>query len=67
MNNIQKDILIEDLVVLKPAAVKYLQLSGIRCLECGEPIWGTLEEATIEKGFSNSDLDRIVVELNQLK
>lgn len=67
MNNIQKDILIEDLVMLKPAAVKYLQLTGIRCLECGEAIWGTLEEAAVEKGFSDNDLERIVVELNQLK
>ena len=67
MSKIQKNILIEDLVVLKPAAVKYLQLSGIRCLECGEPIWGTLQEAAEEKGFNDTDLERIVTDLNQLK
>jgi len=42
---ITKDIYIEDLVELFPSAVTYLMEKGIRCLQCGEPIWGTLESA----------------------
>ena len=59
-------ILIEDLIDNYPFAVKYLMRNGIRCIMCGEPIWGTLEEAAIEKGFSESDIDRFVEEMNTL-
>jgi len=67
MNNqkITKDIYIEDLVELFPEAVTYLMEKGIRCLQCGEPIWGTLETAAKEKGFSDNDIDKFVKELNQ--
>jgi len=41
---IQKDILIEELVGVVPGAVTYLMEHGIRCIACGEPVWGTLEE-----------------------
>lgn len=45
MKQVTKDIEIEDLVKLIPESVTYLMNNGIRCLRCGEPIWGTLEEA----------------------
>ena len=48
---ITKDIEIEDLVNLVPESVTYLSNEGIRCLRCGEPIWGSLESAAKEKGF----------------
>ena len=57
------DMLIEDLVDNYPFAVKYLMQNGIRCIMCGEPIWGTLEEAALEKGFSKDDIDRFIEEL----
>jgi hypothetical protein len=63
---ITKDILIEDLVILKPSAIKYLMNKGIRCLACGEPIWGTLEFAANEKGFSDEQITSIIQELNQI-
>jgi hypothetical protein len=63
---IQKDILIEELVENKPEAVTYLSKKGIKCLACGEPIWGTLEEAAKEKGFSDQEIDTFVEDLNQL-
>lgn len=60
---ITKDITIEDLVENVPQAVKYLMHEGIKCIACGEPIWGTLEEAAKEKGFSDSDIDQFVKDL----
>ena len=47
---ITKEITIEELVEKIPNSVKYLMEKGIKCIACGEPIWGTLEEAALEKG-----------------
>lgn len=63
---ISKDIEIEDLVSILPESVGYLRVEGIRCLRCGEPIWGSLEAAAKEKGFEDKDVDRFVTELNKL-
>jgi methionine synthase II (cobalamin-independent) len=60
------DTTIEDLVRLIPGSVRYLMEQGIKCLACGEPIWGTLESAAREKGFSPDDIDRFVKDLNAL-
>ncbi len=64
---ITKDILIEDLVRDYPDSVTYLMEKGIRCLRCGEPIWGTLETAVTEKGFSIQEMTIFVSDLNKLK
>lgn len=32
----------------------------------GEPIWGTLESAAKEKGFSDKDINGFILELNKL-
>lgn len=66
MKPITKKIEIEDLVNILPEAVSYLMNKGIRCLRCGEPIWGTLEEASIEKGFEENDINKFVDDLNSL-
>lgn len=63
---ITKDIEIEDLVSRLPESVSYLRQEGIRCLRCGEPIWGTLEEASKEKGHTDTDISRFVNDLNKL-
>ena len=63
---ITKDITIEELTEKVPASVKYLMKEGIRCIVCGEPIWGTLEEAAEEKGFGPEDIERFVNELQKL-
>ena len=63
---IDKDILIEDLVREVPAAVTYLMKKNIKCLACGEPIWGTLEEAAKKKGFSDEEIEVFVKELNDM-
>ena len=66
MHEISKDIEIEDLVELLPDSVTYLMEQGIRCLRCGEPIWGTLEQAAKEKGFNDEDIQKFVNELNEM-
>ena len=63
---ITKDISIEDLVREIPNAVGYLMEKGIKCLACGEPIWGTLESAAKEKGFNDSQIARFVEDLNSI-
>jgi methionine synthase II (cobalamin-independent) len=63
---IEKTTTIEDLVNYKAAAVRYLSEKGIKCIACGEPIWGTLEDAALEKGFSQDEIDRFVNDLNAL-
>ena len=63
---ITKDIHIEDLVQLKPGSVMYLADRGIKCIACGEPIWGTLDDAAREKGFSDEEIEAVVKELNAL-
>jgi methionine synthase II (cobalamin-independent) len=66
MPRITRQTTIEDLVKLKPEAINYLFRKGIRCIRCGEPIWGSLEQAATEKGFSDADINLLVEELNQL-
>jgi len=63
---ITKDITIEELIEEVPTSVKYLMDEGIRCIVCGEPIWGSLEEAAEEKGFKTDDIDRFVNDLQEL-
>jgi methionine synthase II (cobalamin-independent) len=64
---ITKDTTIEDLVAIKAEAIQYLREKGIRCILCGEPIWGTIEEVSKEKGFSDEEILKMVNELNRLK
>jgi len=63
---ITKDITIEELIEEVPASVEYLMKEGIRCIVCGEPIWGSLEEAAEEKDFNEADIERFVRELQNL-
>ena len=60
---ITKQIEIEDLVRSYPTSIKFLAVKGIKCIACGEPIWGTLEEAAKEKGFDDLAINKIVREL----
>lgn len=66
MQSITKNTSIEELTEDYSFAVKYLSDKGIRCIVCGEPIWGTLEEACKEKNFSDEKIQTIVEEMNVL-
>ncbi len=63
---ITRNTYIEDLIQMLPEAVTYLSQKNIRCVVCGEPIWGSLEQAAREKGYSDADIDRFVKELNAM-
>jgi len=63
---INKEITIEELVEKVPKSVEYLMNAGIKCIACGEPIWGTLEEAAKEKGFNNEKIQKFVNDLNEI-
>ena len=60
---ITKYIEIEELVRHYPESVRFLSEKGIKCIACGEPVWGTLSEAAREKGIDNDTLDDIIGEL----
>lgn len=57
---------IEEIVATSTDFVDYLSKQGIRCIRCGEPIWGTLEEAASQKGFSKVEIQRFVKEMNEM-
>lgn len=63
---INKSTTIEELVTIAPESVSHLMDRGIRPLICGEPIWGTIEEVVISKGYSREELDRMLQELNRM-
>lgn len=60
---ITKEIEIEDLVRNYPASIKFLAEKNIKCIACGEPVWGSLDEAAREKGYSDKEVEAIVSEL----
>ena len=64
---IHRDILIEELVTIILGSVSYLMKKGIKCIACGEPIWGTLADAAKEKGFSETDIENVVHDLKELE
>lgn len=63
---VHPDITIADLVEQYPSSVGYLSEKGIRCLRCGEPVWGTLAEAAIEKGYNENQIKQLIDEINSL-
>jgi len=59
---IEPDITIEVLVRRRPEAVAVLRRFGIVCIQCGEPVWGTLREAAAENGIH--DLSAVMAALD---
>lgn len=64
MNKITSDATIEEIVEDYPELVRPLREFGIKCIACGEPVWGTLKENAEAKGIKN--VEEIVVELNKM-
>jgi iron-sulfur cluster repair protein YtfE (RIC family) len=58
---ITADTTIEELVRRFPRASALLRRHGIVCIQCGEPVWGTLGEVAAEKGIV--DLEPLIAEL----
>ena len=53
--DVTADTPIEELIALLPSAVAVLRSFGIVCIQCGEPVWGTLGEVAAEKGITQLD------------
>jgi len=66
MSKFTLDNTIEEIVLEKKEAVKYLMEKGIRCIRCGEPIWDKLKDVLTEKGFSTFEQQKILDEINNL-
>jgi hybrid cluster-associated redox disulfide protein len=60
---INPDTTIEEIVQDYPQLIKILMEYGLKCVACGEPLWGTLQENAQEKGINN--LTEIIDELNK--
>jgi len=56
------DIEIEDLVAEFPEVAGFMTKKGVRCIRCGEPVWGTLKELLEEEAVK--DPQKLVDELN---
>lgn len=59
------DISIEELVRQMPEASAILRRFGIVCIQCGEPVWGTLRQAAAEKGIA--DLTEVLASLQRAR
>jgi hypothetical protein len=60
---IKKTDYIEDLLEEYDGINGHLMKKGVVCIKCGEPVWGTLEEAVKAKGL---DVNKILAELNEI-
>lgn len=62
VKKISLEIQIEDLAIEYPEAVGFLIRHGVRCIRCGEPVWGTLSELLEEVAIE--DPQSLIDELN---
>lgn len=60
---IKKTDFIEDLLEEYDGINNILMKKGVVCIQCGEPVWGTLEEIIKAK---NLNVESIVAELNSI-
>jgi hypothetical protein len=61
---ITKSSSIEDIINANTGFIDYLSNQGIRCIRCGEPIFGTFEEAALQKGYEEEQILHFVDEMN---
>lgn len=64
--NIDKDTTIEDIIVMLPESVSYFMKKGIKCISCGDIIWGTIYEVCIDKGYKTEEINDIINDLNKI-
>jgi len=57
---------LEEIISAIPSSIEYLREKGIKCIACGEPVWGTLEYAARLKNIGKDELLRIVEDLNNM-
>jgi len=64
METADKDTLIEELLVEHPEANRFFLDIGLRCLQCGEPYWGSVADFLAENHITGQDADRVIAGLN---
>jgi hypothetical protein len=57
---------IEEIIKIIPDSIQYLQTKGIKCIACGEAVWGTLKDAANFKNITEEELTVLVSELNKM-
>ena len=60
---ITAELAVEDLVRLVPQAPAVLRAWDLVCIQCGEPVWGTLRQAAADKGIT--DLAPVLARLRE--
>jgi hypothetical protein len=59
---VEKTIFVEDMLTDFPESNQFFLDKGLRCLKCGEPYWGSLEEFLEDYNVEN--IDEMIDELN---
>ena len=59
---VSSDMQVEELVEAFPEVVRFLTRRGLRCIRCGEPVWGTLKDFLLNEGVE--DPQELIEELN---
>lgn len=65
-DKVNKDTPASELINSSPAILNYLVRNGVCGIRCEFPITGTLEQMAKEKDFSETELEKTVIELNNL-
>lgn len=60
---ISKDMDLEDVAAQSPKAIGWLTRKGVVCIQCGTPLWKTVEEAIRDAGYD--DVDGMIREINE--
>ena len=63
---ITRETTLEEIVESKPQSVSFLADKGIRCVVCGDIIWGSIASVAESKGFSEDEIEVLVEELNSI-
>jgi len=61
---ITRDTYIEEMVHEHPQTVTLMMQFGVICIQCGEPIWGTVGEALDRKQIQ--DPEKVIEALNAM-
>lgn len=61
---VDKETQVEELVEAHPEVAGWMTRRGMRCVVCGEPFWGTLEELASDSNLEEKELEKFLVDLN---
>ena len=66
MTSINNDTLVEDLVHAWPDGVSFFMQRGVKCIACGEPIWGSIGDLCRSKGMTDETVNEVLAEANRM-